>query len=164
MKYPYRKSVFWGWRSICFVTMLLLGYGMSESFLIAFLISVLINGLFFLTGIKKSLDRYIELYDETVRFSNHRYGRSYGRGFCIRSVTFDVRYKDVFIIEAKKLPLIGIWSVSLKAMEKEYKIKILPYYADFKKLYINLCKKVKEHNPEAYIDKRLLQYIESNEN
>ena len=53
VKYPYRKSVFWGWRSICFVTMLLLGYGMSESFLIAFLISVLINSLFFFDGNKE---------------------------------------------------------------------------------------------------------------
>ena len=50
--------------------------------------------------------------------------------------------------------------VSEDSNEKKYKIKIYPHYFDFKDLYINICKKVKEHNPEAYIDSRLLDYID----
>ena len=160
MKYPYSKFLFWGLRVMCFVICGLMGYILSESVLLALLFSVILNSMFFLTEVKKSSEKYIELHDETIRFSNHGYGHRYARGFLIPYVTFDVKFKDIFIIKVKKLPLIGIYAVVLEANEKEYKIKIYPHYCNFKDMYINLCKKVKEHNPDVYIDGRLLKYIE----
>ena len=160
MKYKYRKSLFWGLRVLLFITMWIVGFIMSESLLMGLILSAVINFMLFITEVKKSSEKYIELHNETIRFSNHGYGHRYARGFKIPCVTFDVRYKDIFIIKAKKLPLIGIWQIVLDANEKKYKIKIYPHYFDFKDLYINICKKVKEHNPEAYIDSRLLDYID----
>lgn len=152
MKYPYRKTLFYGLRFTSLVVLGLMGYVLTDSVLWGLILSVVLNSMYFLPEVKKSSEKYIELRNETIRFSNHAYGQRYARGFLMPHVTFDVKYKDVFKIKAKNMPLIGIYSVMLQANGKEYKIKILPNYTDFKGLCKNLCKKVKEHNPDVHID------------
>ena len=96
---------------------------------------------------KEYIKRFVEFKDETVIFYSYRIAK--------KLHNFTVRYEDVFSLEATKIPLLGIYKVNVKAKNIPWAIPVTWCMAHKNELFRELCKRVKENNPNAYIDSRL---------
>ena len=76
------------------------------------------------------------------------------------AVSFSVKYVDVLGIEARHIPLIGVWAIKINARNLPNKITVSFCFHKHKEMFMNLCKLIKQHNPNAYIDSRLTKYLE----
>lgn len=68
------------------------------------------------------------------------------------ALSFNVIYEDVFQLGVRKLPLIGIWAITVNAKYLPHAITVSWCFSNHRELIENLYKSVKEHNPEAYIE------------
>lgn len=112
-----------------------LGYG-SAGLYITFL---------FIYG-SEYINRYVELFDEHVRFNCFRFKGER------KPVSLDIRYENIFSLEAIKYPIIGIVGVKVKCKNYPKDIKVSPLFHRHKEMYPNLIELVKSRNPKAYID------------
>ena len=162
MKYNYKKSMLvlqWIILACLYVTMIGLVYcfGANERFLKKAVWGA--GGFFFFmvaTYSKEFTNRYVELQDNSIRFNSFRFKNVKMKN----TVSFGVNYEDVLAIDIRKLPLIGIWAISINAKSLPQKITISFCFIKHKELYSNLCKLVKQHNSSAYIDSCLVEFLE----
>lgn len=75
------------------------------------------------------------------------------------ALSLNMMYEDIFQLGVRKLPLIGIWAIIVKVRHLPHAITVSWCFSNHRELIENLYKSVKEHNPEAYIDNRLLEHI-----
>ncbi len=108
------------------------------------------------TFYKEYKNKYVEMLDGYVRFNSFRFRDATQK----KSISFNVKHKDIYGLGVKALPLIGVWAIVVEAKYLPHGITISFCFQKHKELCLNLCRIVKEHNPEAYIDSRLEKYCE----
>ncbi len=99
-------------------------------------------------------NRYVEFLETSIHFNSFRFKDIKMR----HAINFNVKYEDVFSIETRKIPLIGVWAIYINAKNLPHKITISFCFRNYAELFDNLQKKVKLYNPNAYIDELLLDY------
>ena len=77
-------------------------------------------------------------------------------------VSINVKYEDVFSITSKKIPLIGLWGIKIKARNLPHEITLSVCFCKHKKLFKVICDEVKLHKPDIYIDSSIQEYLEKN--
>ncbi len=166
MKYAYKKSAVYGQYAFIvleYVIMLLIyhcAFGPSGREM-----SRAISGCvsFFVTYIaiyhNELTNKSVELFDECIRFNNFRFMGRLGLK-TRKALSYNVNYKNIVSITAKKLPLIGVWSVSVDATNVPQKRKISIGFENHKELTATLCRKAREYNPDVLIDDCLAEYCE----
>lgn len=98
-------------------------------------------------------NRYVETFDDymhlnSFRFKGWRHPRS-----------LNVKYEDMWYIEAKCLPLIGVWAIRINAKFLPHKVTISYCFKNSSQLYAELCEKARLFKPDVYIDDRLTEYL-----
>ncbi len=100
--------------------------------------------------------KYIELFDEHAHFYSFRFKNIKLRN----TVSFNVKYKDILNISARRLPVIGIWGIKVTAKNLPHAVTLSFCFCNHNEMYDNLCKFAKQHNPNVYIDSRLTEFLE----
>lgn len=163
MKYPYRKTalciqvLFCVLFSISVIAFFYFVGGASKKYVVECSFGVL--GLFVVFYVKfgnEMLNKYVELLDDSIRFNAFRFKDIKMKN----AVSFNVNYEDIWSVESKRLPIVGIWAISVNAKNLPHKMTISFCFAKHKELIRNLCSYAKQYNPEAYIDPRVTTYIE----
>lgn len=110
--------------------------------------------VFMFTG--EYTNKYVELFDESVRFNSFRFKDVRMK----KAIAFSVKYEDIISVNVRTLPIIGIWAISIKAKNLPQRVTVSFCFKKHREFYYNFCKRVENKNPNAYIDKRLKEYIE----
>lgn len=105
---------------------------------------------------KEYKNKHIEMLESYVRFNSFRFRDATQK----KALVFNVKYKDIYGLGVKALPIIGVWAIVVEAKYLPHGITISFCFKNHKELCRNLCRIVKEHNPDAYIDSRLEKYCE----
>lgn len=100
------------------------------------------------------LKRYVEFFDESIRFNSFRIGEAR------KVMSFNFRYENITSIESSYLPIIGVWKIKVRGKGFAYPIPISFCFNKYAELCEKLCGLVKEHNPDVYIDGRISNFIE----
>lgn len=160
MKYSYKKSACIGQFILVFcfsMLLLILAFFILDLSLRTTIRTglglVIINIVFYSKYYKEYFEKYVELLENSVRFNSFRFKGK------MDVLSLNVTYEDVFQLGVRTLPLIGIWAITVNAKNLPHAITVSWCFSNHKELIENLYKSVKEHNPEAYIDSRLLEYI-----
>lgn len=120
-----------------------------------FLIALPCVSLFmFIGSMNEYLKRYVEFLDESVKFNSFRIAKA-GK---VMSPVF--RYENITSIESSYLPVIGVWKVKVNAKGFEYSVPISFCFNNYIELCEKLCDLVKEHNPDVYIDSRIVRLMD----
>lgn len=104
------------------------------------------------------MNRYVEISDDYIRFNSFRFKRMK------KVLSLNVRFDNFYSIEARTLPLFGLWGIRINAKDIPHPITVSFCFSKHKKLYRTLCAQVKQHNPKVYIDEKLEKYIGDGEN
>lgn len=166
MVYKYRRiSIFiqilvcavWDFALICFAYFL----DTNGKFFTKILFGIpAITFVIWASFIKEILDRQIEFTPNYVRFNSFRL-----KNVMMKStISFNVNYENILSIEAKKMPLVGIYGINISAKNLPQKIIINFNFRNHKNLYKEMCTFANQYNPNVYIDNRLQDYIERNLN
>lgn len=160
MKYSYKKSACIGQFILVFL------FSMLLLILVFFIFDlslkrtirtglglVILHIVFYSKYYKEYFEKYVELHEDSVRFNSFRFKGK------MDTLSLSVTYEDVFQLGVRKLPLIGIWAITVNAKYLPHAITVSWCFYNHKELFEKLYKSVKEHNPDAYIDSRLLEYI-----
>lgn len=99
--------------------------------------------------------RYIELCDSYVHFHSFRFKDVTMK----KAASFNVMYENILSMDAKRLPIIGVYAVIFKAKSLPKELTVSFFYHDYKELFKSLCESVSQANPNAYIDDRILEAI-----
>lgn len=163
MKYRYSKIAF-----ICsaiitgtIVFLILFLYGIfinaekNQYFKVFFICSVFFVFCVFMFA-NEYLNRYVEIFDEHIRFNSFRFKR-------IKNVvSMSVSYEDIFSINPKKLPLIGLWGIKINARNLPHEVTLSICFCKHKKMFKAICDEAKQHKPDIYIDSYIQKYLEKN--
>lgn len=76
--------------------------------------------------------------------------------------SFSICYEDIYSIESKKLPILGIWNIVLKA-NNFYKINLSFCFCKHTDMFITICERAKNANPNVSIDDNLRLFLERNQ-
>lgn len=163
MKYKYRKTMIalqWSSVFVYAAFLLYLFHIMGKD--VEWIQKNLIIAIVFLTVFiicfsGEYLNRYVDFKDEYVRFNSFRFKR------LKKAVTINIKYENIYSIEACKLPLIGIWGVKITAKDLPNPIILSFCFSKHIKMYKSLCSRVRLYNSKAYIDERLKKYYEVNQ-
>ena len=105
---------------------------------------------------KEYKNKYVELFDTSMKFNSFRFRDATQK----KALVFNVKYKDIYGLGVKALPIIGVWAIVVEAKYLPHGITISFCFKNHKELCRNLCRIVKEHNPDAYVDSRFEKYCE----
>lgn len=150
--YKYRKSFFIiGCLFVQLLLVLIVAFGENIGVSEKGLTKALVGGTGFLVvflGIYSGeyFNRYVEIADEYVRFNSFRFK------MMKNTISLNVRYEDVLSVEAKKLPIIGIYGLKLRVKNFGHTIVITHSFCKHKELFSELCKRVKNANPNVFIE------------
>ena len=100
--------------------------------------------------------KYVVLFDEHIHFNSFRFKRLKLK----RSSEFAVRYEDIYSLESVRIPLIGLWAVKIGAKNLPEKIRLSRNFRKENLMFTEIINRVKENNPNAYIDKKLTKYLD----
>ena len=109
---------------------------------------------FMLTFANEYLKRYVEFFDENIRFNSLRIGGAR------KVLSFNLRYEDITSIDSSYLPVIGVWKIKVGFRGFAYSVPISFCFNKYIELCEKLCDVVKANNPDAYIDSRIVEFIE----
>ena len=98
-------------------------------------------------------NRYVETFDDHMYLNLFRF-----KG-CRHPRSLNVKYEDMWYIEARCLPLIGVWGIRINAKYLPHKVTISYCFKNSKQLYAELCDNVKRFKPDVYIDDRLTEHL-----
>lgn len=157
MKYKYRLSLYFvQFLSVEFAVVLIL-YGMGVPVdkdpvetigsLLLFLV------VFAFIELKEYKNKYVETFDEYMCLNSFRF-RGHRSPF-----SPNVRYEDIWYIEARRLPIIGVWGIRINAKFLPHKVTISYCFKNSSQLYAELCEKARLFKPDVYIDDRLTEYL-----
>ncbi len=159
MKYPYKKSTYYGsfaFTVIFIVSMAIIIDGFSVVGIIT--VALMVCALFAVFA-KNDLDRYVEILDESIRFGSYVFKRK-GQKYFDPPATVEIRYENIYVLEAKQLPLFGIYTISIDASGLKQNVFLSRGFENYKEIVVILCKKVEESNPDAYIDPKIQKFID----
>ncbi|MBE6813212.1 MAG: hypothetical protein E7523_10090 [Ruminococcaceae bacterium] len=115
---------------------------------IVYLIYLFIPGL---------LKRTVELYEDEVYFHSFIANTSKQAN---KTISIRVNYSQIKKLKARVLPFFGITSIVVRFYDTDEKIKLTPYFNNSDALFSTLCEKVRQNNPNADIDPKLIDYAE----
>ncbi len=161
MKYKYRLSLYFvqfivaGLSSAAILSVI--GLLANESvekltggfFRIPFLIVI-----FSFINLSEYKNKYVETFEEYMCLNSFRF-RGHRRPF-----SPNVRYEDIWYIEARRLPIIGVWGIRINAKYLPHKTTISFCFKNHKKLYAELCERVRYFKPDVRIDSYLTEYLD----
>ncbi len=104
---------------------------------------------------KEKLNQYVELYNNYVHLNSFRFKDVRQK----KALSFNIKYEDIFSIEAKTLPLIGVVGIKINARNLPQKLTITASISKHKELFKKICIYAKDYNPKVYIDEKLEKYI-----
>ena len=158
LKYTYKKSCMFFWLFLCIspaTVFLMYIYSVDRDIIFVFrmiFILLIFFGYFIPVCAKEYVKRSVVFKIETVVFDSFRIAKK------VRN--FTVRYEDVLSLETTKIPLLGIYKVSVRAKNVPWPIPVTWCMAHKNELFSELCKRVQDNNPDAYIDNRLLSSMD----
>ncbi len=106
--------------------------------------------------IMDSWSKKVETLGEYVKFNNFRF-HTFGS---LKNFSVTVSYESIVRIEAKKLPLIGIYKVIVTTKNYTNPIPVSMLFLKHKQLFSTLCLRTKSFNKEALIDDELIAFAE----
>ncbi len=160
MKYKYRLSLYFvqfivaGLSSAAILSVIGLLANVSVEklnggiFRIPFLIVI-----FSFINLSEYKNKYVETFDEYMCLNSFRF-RGHRSPF-----SPNVRYEDIWYIEARRLPIIGVWGIRINAKFLPHKVTISYCFKNSSQLYAELCEKARLFKPDVYIDDRLTEYL-----
>lgn len=159
MKYPYKKTSFYC--CIAFsIAFLILEMVVFDKPTVREVVGLAICVCFVgAIHANDEFSRYVELSDDAVWFGFYRFKKK-GQKHPDPPVTFKINYEDIYVLESKKLPIIGVWAINIDATGLHQTVILERSFVNYKEMVKNLCKKAKQHNPKVYIDPELKKYIE----
>ncbi len=98
--------------------------------------------------------KHVEIFDDYVRFNSFRLIKS------IDTVSINIKYEDIQSIEARYLPIIGVWGIRIHSRNSPKHIDLSFAFGKHKEMYSEICKKANEFNPHVVIDRRIKKYSE----
>lgn len=93
---------------------------------------------------------------EYVKFNNFRFN-SFNK---LKTFCITLGYESITCIEAKKLPLIGIYKIIVTSKNYTHSIPVSMFFLKHKQLFYTICTQTKRYNRNALIDSDLQAYIE----
>ncbi len=161
MKYNYKRSIiFLQWLTLALSYVIMIGFvyllGANEKFLKKAILGAV--GFFVImvtTYSKEFLNRYVELHNNYVHLNSFRFKDVRQKN----ALSFNIKYEDIFSIEAKMLPLIGVVGIKITARNLPKKLTITASISKHKDLFKKICIYAKDYNPKVYIDEKLEKYI-----
>lgn len=118
-----------------------------------------ISAITFATFNPELYRRYIELCDNYVHFHSFRFKDINMK----KAASFNVKYDDFLSLNVKKVPLIGIYAVVIKAKNLPKELTVSFFNKNYKEMFGKLCNSIHRANPTAYIDPELLEWVEGAE-
>lgn len=115
---------------------------------------------FTMVYIMESWGKKIETMSEYVKFHNFRFNL-FGS---LKTFSVTVSYESIVRLEAKKLPLVGIYKVIVTSKNYNNPIPVSMLFMKYKQLFSTLCIKTKTFNNEALIDDELVSFAEEYRN
>ena len=109
--------------------------------------------IFSFINLSEYKNKYVETFDEYMCLNSFRF-RGHRRPF-----SPNVRYEDIWYIEARRLPIIGVWGIRINAKFLPHKVTISYCFKNSSQLYAELCEKARLFKPDVYIDDRLTEYL-----
>lgn len=161
MKYRYSKLAFTCFTLITgaaiFSALLLYGYFLEmekDQFFKALPICAIFFLFLVLMYAGEYLNRYVEIFDERIRFNSFRFRR------IMNPVSVSVKYEDIFGIKARKLPFIGLWGIKINARNLPHEITLSFCFRGHRQMFKDICEKVQAQDLGVIIDPDLLKYLE----
>ncbi len=109
---------------------------------------------FFAVFFAEYFNRYVELGESCAKFNSFRVTK--GK----KAINMNVCYENILAIDSKRMPLLGIYKVVVRAKNMPGSIPITPVMSHYWKLVTQLCDLAKKYNPQVNISDDLLEEIE----
>lgn len=109
---------------------------------------------FFAVFFAEYFNRYVELGESCAKFNSFRVTK--GK----KAMNMNVCYENILAIDSKRMPLLGIYKVVVRAKNMPGSIPITPVMSHYWKLVTQLCDLAKKYNPHVNISDDLLEEIE----
>lgn len=109
----------------------------------------LITGYFLWS--KEYFNRFAEFHDEYITFNSFRISKK------VRD--FNVRYEDILSLDAVIIPLLGIYKIKVNCKNIPWQIPVTWCMCNHNELFAKLCLEAESHNPNAYIDPRVIEFL-----
>ena len=109
---------------------------------------------FFAVFFAEYFNRYVELGESCAKFNSFRVTK--GK----KAMNMNVCYENILAIDSKRMPLLGIYKVVVRAKNMPGSIPITPVMSHYWKLVTQLCDLAKKYNPQVNISDDLLEEIE----
>lgn len=159
MKYPYKKSALYIMLIFVIVFFSIMGFLFREFIIVIAAVAIILICASFAAFSEEYSGKYVQLSNDTVKLGSYNF-RGKGRHDHPPPVTFEIKYENIWVLESKKLPLIGVWAINIDATGLHQTVILERSFVNYKEMVKNLCKKAKQHNPKVYIDPELKKYIE----
>lgn len=101
---------------------------------------------------KEYINRFVEFHDEYVCFNSFRVGKA------VRN--FNVRYEDILSLDAKVIPLVGIYRVRVRCKNVPWQIPVMFFMKNHNELFARLYSAAKAHNPNISLDEKAIRRLE----
>lgn len=131
---------------LCFIT------GKTDKCEQMVFIHVMVFGLGGLYYSSEYKNKYIEFSEKYVHFNSFRFKKE------IKPLSFNVKYEDVLSIDARNIPFIGNWAVTIRTKTFPKPIVVSFFFKKHKEIYNELISKAKYANPNIYISSQLNKY------
>ncbi len=115
-------------------------------------VPVAIPSILFLNNMGKS----VEILSEYIKFKNFRFNAFNS----LKTFSITMGYESIIRIEAKKLPLIGIYKIVIISKNYPDPIPVSRLFLKHRQLFYTVCSQVQRYNKDALIDNDLLEFTE----
>ena len=99
-------------------------------------------------GRDRLLKKSVIIQDDTIEFV----------GFDVsvdKQDSYKFLFSDIISVSCSRLPVIGIYTVSVKVKEYQARFKISMFFENHNELYNEIYKRMKLYNENAFVDSRL---------
>lgn len=103
-----------------------------------------------------NMGKKVETFGEYVKFTNFRFNAFNS----IKTFSITLSYESIINIEAKKLPVIGIYKINVISKNYPDPIPVSCLFLKHKQLFYTICSQVQRYNKDALIDNDLLEFTE----
>ena len=106
--------------------------------------------IFSFISLSEYKNKYVETFEEYMHLNSFRFkGRR-------SPFSLKVQYEDIWYIEARRLPLIGVWGIRINAKYLPHKTTISFCFKNHRQL----CERVRYFKPDVRIDSCLTEYLD----
>lgn len=103
-----------------------------------------------------NMGKNVETLSEYVKFNNFRFNAFN----TLKTFSITLGYESITSIDAKELPLIGIYKIIVTSKNYTNPIPVSIFFLKHKQLFFTLCQQAKRFNPDVFIDSELEEKVE----